>query len=1460
MRHNKTLRALSLTVALIAVFSTPTFNITWAAQSGSVGIGAINDHYGPKPVGDVAPPDVKVLPEDRAPRLRTYKKAKMRRPVLRSSAGLSVIPGGSSYGYNWLNSQTDGLLLTSIYDALLDYANSVYASDESFTAVNGYASAGYSDFSDFGLKLDLNASNQLVSGTNTNRSYSLIGRAWAAFAYDNPQFYMLENGYGLTFSYSAGTYIATVTNFTPHISLDYKDLPDRTRAEAVIEAKYNEYANLVSSVSTDYDKIRLVHDKMLAERDYSFVPDGVGGFMFDENPYAHNILGVMDLSTHGPVCESYAKAFSYILNRLGLQSIMIVGVAGSGGSGGGGHAWNMVNIGGSYYYVDPTWDDLETVGYIGAPNNDEGNLTNSLYYKYFMAGSSNTGFTGTHTPGTPGGLNGFYLYDIPQPISTSNYDTITGSSYKWLTDNGLKNSLYNYPPDYTYYVGYTNDTGYNSHDPNALLTTPNNEDWYWNGDKNHDFGSYTISSSATDMYIDGKMWLWDFNKYATIENLFTNPVRLTQDQSYYVAVEKPYHAGINRAYVYGTDGYRGIDFARVNLTFANASAAVTNLTVSGKVGTALTSGLSTTIKLTNASVVRGGLSNANVTSWFTNMPAGITATANAASLSDTITVAFSGTPTDGLTSPFSISIPASAQTSGVNLTVTVNANAKFEVETFISVTEITSVPTEATVGSYLALTGFVSPANAENQTITWRVKDAGGTGAAIIGGTAFSATNAGTAVVTATVANGTAIGTDYTQDFDITVTELTPTISEVIVYPSTVDVQTGTSQQFNAAVIGTNNPPQTVEWNVSGNQEIGTSIDQFGLLSIDINEPLSTSLSGSALTVTATSTSDNLINGASTVYVTDQYIAPEVTNVTVLPDSATVHKGGAQRFTALVDTQGGASTDVNWSITGENNANTTISNGLLTIDINETAQTLTVTATSVEDSNKFGSADITLINPPMPPTVTTQSLSNGTIGTAYTQTLSAVGSAGITWSLQSGSLPDGLNIDSNGTISGTPSTSGTFNFTVKASNGILPDATKALSITIGSPALYKLTVNDSYAIQNGAGNYAADSIVTINAGSRSSYNFYRWTSPDVTFTNASNATTTFKMPAKNVTVTASWNYNYGSPSGGGYSGSPNYGGSNNNNTNTNTNANTGSNIMSGISPAMAELLANGSTTDIGENKVRTPAGQEPVKNPEGSSTLPGGGLLSTTGGTNIEVPSGTTISEDGMTITIPPGSKGANIQYSDGSSVYVGPGMTIVITGSGVSGSDVRIFWNNPFSDIHENDWFYDAVKYVQTHNLFSGTATNSYSPNMNMSRAMLATVLGRYMEIDTTKYPNSVFEDVNDKQPYLPYIEWARQAGIVSGVGNNKYNPDTPITRQDLIVILNRFAGIANKKLPVTREYTGFNDESKFADYAKDSIQVFFKAGVINGKGNGVFDPTATATRAEVAIILQKFLEMQEQ
>jgi hypothetical protein len=178
-----------------------------------------------------------------------------------------------------------------------------------------------------------------------------------------------------------------------------------------------------------------------------------------------------------------------------------------------------------------------------------------------------------------------------------------------------------------------------------------------------------------------------------------------------------------------------------------------------------------------------------------------------------------------------------------------------------------------------------------------------------------------------------------------------------------------------------------------------------------------------------------------------------------------------------------------------------------------------------------------------------------------------------------------------------------------------------------------------------------------------------------------------------------------------------------------------------------------------------------------------------------------------------------------------------------------------PFIDVHTLDWFYGDVEYVWLKSLFNGTSETTFSPNLEMTRAMIVTVLYRLDGSPSVSEFQNPFSDVADGQYYSDAVKWAAANGIVTGIGDGQYNPAAPVTRQDLALILLNYADHAGMTLPGTRDYSGFSDEADMADYAKTAIEQLFKAAVINGKPGNIFDPKGTATRAEVSAMLHRML-----
>jgi len=180
--------------------------------------------------------------------------------------------------------------------------------------------------------------------------------------------------------------------------------------------------------------------------------------------------------------------------------------------------------------------------------------------------------------------------------------------------------------------------------------------------------------------------------------------------------------------------------------------------------------------------------------------------------------------------------------------------------------------------------------------------------------------------------------------------------------------------------------------------------------------------------------------------------------------------------------------------------------------------------------------------------------------------------------------------------------------------------------------------------------------------------------------------------------------------------------------------------------------------------------------------------------------------------------------------------------------------WINPFIDVSIYDWFFDSVRFAHQNNLFSGTSATTFSPNATMTRGMMATVLHRMA--GTPQVGSSAFVDVPDGRWYSDAINWAAATGIVSGFGDGRFGPNDDITREQMALILSNYARVMGYEFIGIR--TGsFNDEALISAWALQAVNAMYNAGIINGRGNGDFDPQGNATRAEVATLLRNFLEV---
>jgi hypothetical protein len=267
-----------------------------------------------------------------------------------------------------------------------------------------------------------------------------------------------------------------------------------------------------------------------------------------------------------------------------------------------------------------------------------------------------------------------------------------------------------------------------------------------------------------------------------------------------------------------------------------------------------------------------------------------------------------------------------------------------------------------------------------------------------------------------------------------------------------------------------------------------------------------------------------------------------------------------------------------------------------------------------------------------------------------------------------------------------------------------------------------------------------------------------------------------------------------------------------------------------------------------------------VENGDGTATLPDGGTLRTPGGIEIALPGGSRLAPDG-TVSVPIGMDGAAVTYPDGETAEIPPGYTVeILDADSPLPTGLRIYFANPFEDVAATDWFYDDVVFAYTRGLFAESEAALFGADTPVTRGQLAAVLGRLSGADVSAYRESAFSDVDAAREDAPYIAWAESAGIVTGVGDSKFDPDAPVTRQDLTVMLLRYAKLIGAPLPETANAAfsaDFTDGADIAEYARDAAAAFSRAQIVRGRPGNIFDPRSGATRAEVSAILRRFIKM---
>lgn len=177
------------------------------------------------------------------------------------------------------------------------------------------------------------------------------------------------------------------------------------------------------------------------------------------------------------------------------------------------------------------------------------------------------------------------------------------------------------------------------------------------------------------------------------------------------------------------------------------------------------------------------------------------------------------------------------------------------------------------------------------------------------------------------------------------------------------------------------------------------------------------------------------------------------------------------------------------------------------------------------------------------------------------------------------------------------------------------------------------------------------------------------------------------------------------------------------------------------------------------------------------------------------------------------------------------------------------------FTDVSSSDWFFKGVEYVVDKGVMSGVSENQFDPSGKLTRAMLVQMLYN-MESRPACNAENAFIDVPVGQWYTDAVIWANDAKIVSGMGDSLFAPNMEITREQMVVMLYNYAKYKGYDVTASASLSTFTDSTSVSAWAQPAMQWAVAEGYISGMGNGQIAPQGTATRAEIASVIMRFME----
>lgn len=175
-----------------------------------------------------------------------------------------------------------------------------------------------------------------------------------------------------------------------------------------------------------------------------------------------------------------------------------------------------------------------------------------------------------------------------------------------------------------------------------------------------------------------------------------------------------------------------------------------------------------------------------------------------------------------------------------------------------------------------------------------------------------------------------------------------------------------------------------------------------------------------------------------------------------------------------------------------------------------------------------------------------------------------------------------------------------------------------------------------------------------------------------------------------------------------------------------------------------------------------------------------------------------------------------------------------------------------PFTDVQAGAWYADAVKYVFDQGLMSGMSAQQFGPDSTVTRGQVVTILWRLAGSPTVS--GKTFTDVSASAWYADAVAWASTNGVVSGYESGGFGPGDPVTREQLAAILYRYAQLSGKDTGKSADLSGYTDSVTISAWAPQALKWAVGSGLISGTGTHTLSPRGTATRAQIAVILQNF------